>query len=207
MFAGGGEKPPEVTDVSGQDDDEDGMVPGFSYGSGPSGAGGGGGGGFGSGFGIGGSVGGMSGNGSGSRWWGRDEDTPGASSMTTTTTGGAEAGIGAGTVLPGGLSDGFGYRATPFGADDTMGSDDFIPGLGAAEHMGSNHTSLLPPVGPRQSGMLPPQEDMWSGGGGGSGGRNEDWGSGGGGGSGPGGRRGGGGGYYDRRGGPRRGRY
>ena len=192
MFAGGGEKPPEVTDVSGQDDEEDAMVPGFSYGSGPSGGGG-----IGGGFGIG-SGGGM--NGPGGRWWGRDEDAPGANAT-----------AGAGTGLPG-LSDGFGYRAAPFGADDAMNSDDFIPGLGGADHLGN--TASLPPVGPRQSGPLPPQEDMWSGGGGG--GRNEDWGNGGGGGSGGGsggggggggGRRGGGGGYYDRRGGPRRGRY
>lgn len=202
MFAGGGEKPPEVTDVSGQDDEEDGMVPGFSYGSGPSGGGDG----FGSGFGIGGGVGGMNGNGSSlaSQWWGREEDASlgaGASSITSMT-----AGAGTGTALPGGLSDGFGYRATPFGgADDAINSDDFIPGLGAAEHMrmgnnnsnsNSNNNSSLLPVGPRQSGPLPPQEDMWSGGTGG-GGRNEDWGSGG--------RRGGG--YHDRRGVPRRGRH
>ena len=197
MFAGGGEKPPEVTDVSGQEDEEDAMVPGFSYGSGPSG------GGIGSGFGIGGGGAGSGGGGgmngpSGPRWWPRDED-PLANETT------AAAGAGLGSVLPGGLSDGFGYRA-PFGADDGMNSDDFIPGLGAAERLG-NPAPLLP-VGPRQGGPLPPQEDMWSGGSGG--GRNEDWGSGGGGGGSGGGgsgggRRGGGGGYY--RGGPRRGRH
>ncbi|KAF8553755.1 WD40 repeat-like protein [Imleria badia] len=194
VFAGGGEKPPEVTDVSGQEDEEDAMVPGFSYGAGPSGGVGAG---FGSGFGIGGggsAGGGM--DGPGPRWWGRDEDTPGANA-TPTGASGVGTGGGAGTPLPGGLSDGFGYRGTPFGADDAMNSDDFIPGLGAAEHLGNPP----PPVGPRQSGPLPPQEDMWSGGG--SGGRNEDWGSGD-----RGGRRGAGGGYQDRRGGgPRRGRH
>ena len=175
MFAGGGEKPPEVTDVSGQDDEEDVMVPGFSYGGGPGGE-------IGGGFGV------SSTGGAGGRWWGRDEDAMGSHSGT------AAAGAG----LPGGMADGFEFRGTPFGGDDPMNSDDFIPGLGAAEHMGN--TSPLPPVAPRQSGPLPPQEDMWPGGGGGGGGRNDDWGSGGGG------RRGGGG-YYERRGGPRRGRH
>lgn len=32
VFSGGGEKPPEIIDMSGQDEDEDAMVPGFSYG-------------------------------------------------------------------------------------------------------------------------------------------------------------------------------
>lgn len=32
VFSGGGEKPPEITDASGQDEDDDAMVPGFSYG-------------------------------------------------------------------------------------------------------------------------------------------------------------------------------
>lgn len=32
VFSGGGEKPPEIVDMSGQDDDEDAMVPGFGYG-------------------------------------------------------------------------------------------------------------------------------------------------------------------------------
>lgn len=173
--------------MSGQDEEEDVMVPGFSYGSGPSG------GGVGNGLGIGG--------GAGSRWWGRDEDAMGSQSQS----GGAGAGGESGMVLPGGLSDGFEYRGTPFGGDDAMNADDFIPGLGAVDHVGN--TSVVP----RQSGPLPPQEDMWSGGG--SGGRNEDWGSGGGGGGrneewgNGGGRRGGGSGYYERRGGPRRGRY
>ena len=101
---------------------------------------------------------------------------------------------GTGTPLPGGLSDGFAFRGPSFGADDGMNSDDFIPGLGAAEHFGNPP----PPAGPRQGG----------------GGRNEDWGSGGGGGGGSGGgggggggRRGGGGGYYERQGGLRRGRH
>jgi polyadenylation factor subunit 2 len=31
VFSGGGEKPPEITDTSGQDEDEDVMLPGFSY--------------------------------------------------------------------------------------------------------------------------------------------------------------------------------
>lgn len=50
VFSGGGEKPPEIIDTSGQDEDEDGMVPGFGYGGG-----------------------------SGGGWWGKDEDGGGAS--------------------------------------------------------------------------------------------------------------------------------
>ncbi|KIJ63326.1 hypothetical protein HYDPIDRAFT_113306 [Hydnomerulius pinastri MD-312] len=161
VFSGGGEKPPEMTDLSGQDEEDDAMVPGFSY------------------------SGSAIGNG-GSRWWGKEED-----------------GVASGN-LPLGASD----RAPQFAADDAMNSDDFIPGLGAADHMGVSGS-----VAPKQSGPLPPQEDMWTGGGGG--GRGDDWGGGGtGGGTGGGaggGRRGGGGGggggYYDRRGGNRRGRY
>ena len=45
-------------------------------------------------------------NGPGSRWWNRDEDVPGANAT-----------AGAGTALPGGLSDSYGYGATPFGID------------------------------------------------------------------------------------------
>ncbi|KAI0696565.1 WD40 repeat-like protein [Cerioporus squamosus] len=48
VFSGGGEKPPEVTDTSGQDEDEEAMVPGFGIGGGGGGwaaYGGGGGGG------------------------------------------------------------------------------------------------------------------------------------------------------------------
>jgi len=47
VFSGGGEKPPEITDTSGQDEDEDTMVPGFSYG------------------------------GTGGSWYGKDEDGDG----------------------------------------------------------------------------------------------------------------------------------
>ncbi|KAF8894801.1 WD40-repeat-containing domain protein [Infundibulicybe gibba] len=49
VFSGGGEKPPEIVDTTGQDEDEDAMVPGFSYGTGGGGAGAG-------------------------PWWGKDED-------------------------------------------------------------------------------------------------------------------------------------
>ena len=49
MFSGGGEKPPEIIDTSGQDEEDDAMVPGFSYGAG-----------------------------AGPSWWGKDEEsTPG----------------------------------------------------------------------------------------------------------------------------------
>ncbi|KAF8227353.1 WD40 repeat-like protein [Tricholoma matsutake] len=44
VFSGGGEKPPEMMDMSGQDEDEDAMVPGFSYRE------------------------------AGGAWWGKDED-------------------------------------------------------------------------------------------------------------------------------------
>ncbi|CDO71888.1 hypothetical protein BN946_scf184940.g35 [Trametes cinnabarina] len=33
VFSGGGEKPPEITDTSGQDEDEEAMVPGFGFGA------------------------------------------------------------------------------------------------------------------------------------------------------------------------------
>ncbi|EDR10859.1 uncharacterized protein LACBIDRAFT_384388 [Laccaria bicolor S238N-H82] len=50
VFSGGGEKPPEIIDTSGQDEEDDAMVPGFSYGAG----------------------------GAGPSWWGKDEEsTPG----------------------------------------------------------------------------------------------------------------------------------
>jgi polyadenylation factor subunit 2 len=49
VFSGGGEKPPEIIDTSGQDEEDDAMVPGFSYGTG-----------------------------AGPSWWGKDEElTPG----------------------------------------------------------------------------------------------------------------------------------
>lgn len=47
VFSGGGEKPPEIIDTSGQDEDDDAMVPGFSYG------------------------------GAGGSWYGKDEDGDG----------------------------------------------------------------------------------------------------------------------------------
>jgi len=37
VFSGGGEKPPEIIDTSGQDEDDEAMVPGFSYGGGAGG--------------------------------------------------------------------------------------------------------------------------------------------------------------------------
>ncbi|KAF9228810.1 WD40 repeat-like protein [Gyrodon lividus] len=154
VFSGGGEKPPEMMDLSGQEDEEDAMVPGFSYGGG----------------------GGVGGVGAG-RWWGKEEDVAGA-------------GTSPANLLAGSFSDGPGYRVPQLG-DDVMSSDDFIPGLGAAEHMGNAPSAS---VAPKQNGPLPPQEDMWPSGGGS--GRGDDWG----------GRRGGGG-YHDRRGGRGRGRY
>ena len=51
VFSGGGEKPPEIIDTSGQDEDEDAMVPGFGYGAG----------------------------GAGGAWWAKDEDGAGPS--------------------------------------------------------------------------------------------------------------------------------
>ncbi|KAI0933550.1 hypothetical protein AcW1_005352 [Taiwanofungus camphoratus] len=46
VFSGGGEKPPEITDTAGQDEEDEAMVPGFGYG----------------------------GAGGGAGWWGKDED-------------------------------------------------------------------------------------------------------------------------------------
>jgi polyadenylation factor subunit 2 len=67
VFSGGGEKPPEVTDMSGQDEDDDAMVPGFSY------------------------------RGAGSTWWGKDEDTGGEGYGAAGAGAGAGAGSGAGS--------------------------------------------------------------------------------------------------------------
>ncbi|TFK34881.1 WD40-repeat-containing domain protein [Crucibulum laeve] len=48
VFSGGGEKPPEIMDTSGQDEEDESMVPGFSYGGG-----------------------------GGGNWWGKEEDAAG----------------------------------------------------------------------------------------------------------------------------------
>ena len=48
VFSGGGQKPPEVTDAGGQDDEDESMVPGFGF------------------------------TGAGGQWWGKDEDGDGA---------------------------------------------------------------------------------------------------------------------------------
>ncbi|KAG6332392.1 hypothetical protein ID866_6696 [Astraeus odoratus] len=167
--------------MSGQDDEDEVMVPGFSYGA-SSGLGG-----FaGAGTGMGG------GGGAAGKWWGSEADGMGLNSNM-------------GGNLPFGPSP---DSRMPFGGDDAIISDDFIPGLGAADHL---NTAAPPapapappsvPLGPRHGGSLPHQEDPWSGGGSGGGGgggggsRGDDstWG----------GRRSG---YYDRRGGPRRGRH
>ena len=53
VFSGGGEKPPEIIDTSGQDEDEDAMVPGFSYG------------------------------GAGGNWYGKDEEGDGGAALHT----------------------------------------------------------------------------------------------------------------------------
>lgn len=53
VFSGGGEKPPEINDTSGQDEDEDAMVPGFSYG------------------------------GAGGNWYDKDEDVDGGAGQNT----------------------------------------------------------------------------------------------------------------------------
>ncbi|KAI0628772.1 WD40-repeat-containing domain protein [Trametes polyzona] len=182
VFSGGGEKPPEVTDTSGQDEEEEAMVPGFGYGAGA-----------GAGVGAGG-------------WWGKEEDGRDAGMMPSSSYG---SGAGSG-----------GYPSFgPTGAMDT--SEDAIPGIGGFDGSSSG------PVAGRQSGPLPPQEeifssggppeggDEWGGGGrgggsgGGGGGRGRNrWGRGGGyrdgGGGGYGGGGGGGGGYG---GGSRRNRY
>jgi len=134
VFSGGGEKPPEITDLSGQDEDDDAMVPGFSYGG-------------------------------AAKWWGKEEDVAG-------------------------MGDG-GYVPQVSGGDDAMGSDDFIPGLGAADQFGGNSGPSA--VAPKQSGPLPGQEEMWT-----ADSRAEEWGS----------RRGGWGrGRGFNPNGPRRGRY
>ncbi|KDR81955.1 hypothetical protein GALMADRAFT_240297 [Galerina marginata CBS 339.88] len=57
VFSGGGEKPPEIVDMQGQEEDEDAMVPGF---------------------GLGGFSGGGGGTGGGP-WWGKEEDGSGPS--------------------------------------------------------------------------------------------------------------------------------
>ncbi|KIK19561.1 hypothetical protein PISMIDRAFT_623653 [Pisolithus microcarpus 441] len=172
VFSGGGEKPPEVVDMSGQEEDEDVMVPGFSYGGGT-----GGGGGFGNGFATAG-AGGAGGNGTAKLWGGNDTD----GMMGYSTANGNP---------PFGLSS---DARVPFPGDDGMNSDDFIPGLGAAEHLNAASASIPTPTGiTRPGGAFPTQEDTWSGTGG-SGRGDDGWG----------GRRGG---YHGGRGGSRRGRH
>ena len=63
VFSGGGEKPPEIIDTAGQDEEDDAMVPGFGFGFGG-----------GSGAGAGNGAGGAGGGGGGGAWWGKDED-------------------------------------------------------------------------------------------------------------------------------------
>ncbi|EGN96295.1 hypothetical protein SERLA73DRAFT_112525 [Serpula lacrymans var. lacrymans S7.3] len=106
----------------------------------------------------------------GGKWWGREEE--------------AALGAGAAEAALGMEEAGYGRRA-----DEVMmgGSDDFIPGLGGADHI--DHSV---PVAPRQNGPLPSQEDMFGTGA-------EEWGNRGGAGPGPGGR--------SHRWGQRRGRY
>jgi len=123
--------------MSGQDDEDDAMVPGFSYGG-------------------------------ANKWWGKEEGDAG------------------------GLGEG-GYVQRE---DVMMGSDDFIPGLGAADPFGGTPgpSASAPAVAPKQSGPLPGQEEMWT-----ADSRGEDWGN----------RRGGwvGRGRGFNPNGPRRGRY
>ncbi|GLB35528.1 putative anaphase-promoting complex subunit 4 WD40 domain [Lyophyllum shimeji] len=138
VFSGGGEKPPEVVDAGGMEDDEDAMVPGFGYAATAAMAGA--------------ASRAAAGGRGGGQWWGKDEE-------------------GGGREYESGVRGG--------GYGDAIPTDDFIPGLGA------HHESS---VAGRQSGPLPPQEDMYGGpedwdrrGGGGGGGR-DDWGRGDGGG-------------------------
>ncbi|KAF9009515.1 WD40-repeat-containing domain protein [Cyathus striatus] len=74
VFSGGGEKPPEIVDTAGQDDEDDAMVPGFGFGGGGGGGGGGG------------------------AWWGKEEDggIPGVSSGNAAPRGGNGGGGGGG---------------------------------------------------------------------------------------------------------------
>ncbi len=69
VFSGGGEKPPEITDTSGQDEDDDIMVPGFGTGY----------------FGNGNGIGSAGGQGGGDNWWSRDGDGSTSFPMTTDT--------------------------------------------------------------------------------------------------------------------------
>ncbi|KAF8968246.1 WD40-repeat-containing domain protein [Flammula alnicola] len=66
VFSGGGEKPPEIVDMSGQDEEEDAMVPGFGYGGGGGGAAAG-----------------------GAPWWGKEEEAGGPSNDNGPRRGGA----------------------------------------------------------------------------------------------------------------------
>jgi polyadenylation factor subunit 2 len=108
VFSGGGEKPPEIIDTSGQDEDDDNMnFPGFS------------------------SYGGASGN-----LYGKDEDGDGGAPNNPSS------------------ENGYGRRG-PYSESSGGGmTDDFIPGFGASENIGSSS------VAGRQSGPLPSQEDM-----------------------------------------------
>jgi polyadenylation factor subunit 2 len=120
VFSGGGEKPPEVLDTGGQDEDEDAMVvPGFTYAA--AGA-----------------------SGTGMDWWAKDDDGAAAASSSGRFAGGAGVG-----------ENRFGRRGDAGG----LGSDDFVPGFGPVT--GPMAASSESAVAGRQSGPLPPQEDMF----------------------------------------------
>ena len=99
VFSGGGEKPPEITDTSGQDEEDDIMVPGFGtgyFGNGISSAGG---------------------QGGGDAWWSRDGE--GSTSIPTTSDlahgrGGYSDGNGGDDLIPGFSSSAPSSRQNPY---------------------------------------------------------------------------------------------
>ncbi|PPQ82361.1 hypothetical protein CVT25_008322 [Psilocybe cyanescens] len=149
VFSGGGEKPPEIIDMQGQEEEDDAMVPGFGYGFGSGGGGGGSG------------AGGANGGGGGAPWWGKEEDGGGPSDNGPRRGGGypdhAEddfiPGFGGGSAdsqprqngystmghdsYEGGEKDEFGRDRDPSGGGGNGNNDDWGRGGGSFNHSGS----------------------------------------------------------------------
>ncbi|KAK2460662.1 hypothetical protein APHAL10511_007132 [Amanita phalloides] len=97
VFSGGGEKPPEVTDTSGQDEEDDVMVPGFGIGYGGNG------------------IAPAGGQGNGEGWWSRDGDSNAALPMASDTTYGRGYDLnGADDFIPGFSSSTITPRQNPY---------------------------------------------------------------------------------------------
>lgn len=103
------EKPPDIVDMSGQDEDDDIFVPGFGAASSSAHTG----------FMGGGSIGGQSVGGYGRGWGGKDEDDSHHRQLSS-------------MGVSGNAENGYAVRGGGGGQYDSTGGDDFIPGFGAS---------------------------------------------------------------------------